>query len=96
MGRKKYRRPRSPDEELPIEAHWEELAERLKKIIIVLFIVFALILFSPKDLKHSYIPMVSYLSSKMIDYVLPEKISYMGRTYNVTILYTSPFEDLTL
>ena len=91
MGKKKYRSPRSPDEELPIEAHWEELAERIKKIIIVLFTVFALILFLPKDLKHSYIPMVSYLSSRMIDYVLPEQISYMGKTYNVTILYTSPF-----
>ncbi len=89
--KKRMRRPRGPDEELPLEAHWEELAERIKKILIVLFTVFIIIIVVPRDLHHSYVPLVAGISGKMIDYVLPENITWMGKTYNVTVLYTSPF-----
>ncbi len=94
--KKKIPRPRSPEEELPLEAHLEELAERLKKIIIVLLAVFLVITFIPYNLSQSYVPLVSVIAKEMASYVLPEKVSWMGQTYNVTVIYTGPFEGFSV
>ena len=92
---KKARRPRSPDEELPWHEHLEELAERARKIIIFLLVVLAVITLVPYSFEYSYIPLVSYLAKKLTSYVLPERVEWMGQVYNVTVIYTSPFEGFS-
>jgi sec-independent protein translocase protein TatC len=95
-GKKTFRRPRSPDEELPLEAHLEELAERLKKSLIVFAIVFIIITFVPINLEYSYVPLVAEASRALVSYVLPQTVTWMGKTYNVTILYTGAFEGFSV
>jgi len=95
-GKKTFRRPRSPDEELPLEAHLEELAERLKKSLIVFAIVFVIITFVPINLEYSYVPLVAEASRALVSYVVPQTVTWMGKTYNVTILYTGAFEGFSV
>jgi sec-independent protein translocase protein TatC len=95
-GKKTFRRPRSPDEELPLEAHLEELAERLKKSLIVFAIVFIIITFVPINLEYSYVPLVAEASRALVSYVVPQTVTWMGKTYNVTILYTGAFEGFSV
>lgn len=95
-GKKTFRRPRSPDEELPLEAHLEELAERLKKSLIVFVIVFVIITFVPINLEYSYVPLVAEASRALVSYVVPQTVTWMGKTYNVTILYTGAFEGFSV
>jgi sec-independent protein translocase protein TatC len=94
--KKTFRRPRSPDEELPLEAHLEELAERLKKSLIVFAIVFVIITFVPINLEYSYVPLVAEASRALVSYVVPQTVTWMGKTYNVTILYTGAFEGFSV
>jgi sec-independent protein translocase protein TatC len=94
--KKTFRRPRSPDEELPLEAHLEELAERLKKSLIVFAIVFIIITFVPINLEYSYVPLVAEASRALVSYVVPQTVTWMGKTYNVTILYTGAFEGFSV
>lgn len=94
--KKIIRRPKSPDEELPLEAHLEELAERLKKSIIVFLVVFVIITFIPINLEYSYVPLVAEASKALVSYVVPETVTWMGKTYNVTILYTGAFEGFSV
>lgn len=96
MAKKGFRRPRSPDEELPLEAHLEELAERLKKSIIALLAVFLVVTFIPYDLEQSYVPLVVVVAKAMAEYVLPQSVTWMGQTYNVTVIYTGPFEGFSV
>jgi Twin arginine targeting (Tat) protein translocase TatC len=93
---KTFRRPKSPDEELPLEAHLEELAERLKKSLIVFAIVFVIITFVPINLEYSYVPLVAEASRALVSYVVPQTVTWMGKTYNVTILYTGAFEGFSV
>jgi sec-independent protein translocase protein TatC len=95
-GKKTFRRPRSPDEELPLEAHLEELAERLKKSLIVFAIVFIIITFVPINLEYSYVPLVAEASRALVSYVVPQTVTWMGKTYNVTIFYTGAFEGFSV
>jgi sec-independent protein translocase protein TatC len=95
-SKKTFRRPRSPDEELPLEAHLEELAERLKKSLIVFAIVFIIITFVPINLEYSYVPLVAEASRALVSYVVPQTVTWMGKTYNVTILYTGAFEGFSV
>jgi sec-independent protein translocase protein TatC len=95
-SKKTFRRPRSPDEELPLEAHLEELAERLKKSLIVFAIVFVIITFVPINLEYSYVPLVAEASRALVSYVVPQTVTWMGKTYNVTILYTGAFEGFSV
>ncbi len=90
------KRPTSTEEEVPVEYHLEELAERLKKVLIVFFIVVIIITFVPADIHESYVPIVTVIAKKMANYVLPESINWMGITYNVTLIYTSPFEGFNI
>ncbi len=85
------RRPGGPEDEVPVEWHLEELSERLKKIVLVFIAVLLTITFIPVSFSKSYVPIVTLLTSRMADYVLPRQVSWMGRTYNVTLIYTSPF-----
>lgn len=95
-GKKIIRRPKSPDEELPLEAHLEELADRLKKSLIVFAIVFVIITFIPINLQYSYVPLVAEASKALVSYVVPQTVTWMGKTYNVTILYTGAFEGFSV
>jgi len=95
-GEKRFRRPTSPDEELPLEAHLEELAERLKKSLIVFIAVFLVISFLPISLEYSYVPLVAEASRALVSYVLPQTVTWMGKTYNVTVLYTGAFEGFSV
>lgn len=92
----KIKRPRGPDEELPLEAHLEELAYRLKRAIIAFFVVFVLITFVPISFEYSYVPMVAEASRLLVSYVLPKTVTWMGKTYNVTVLYTGAFEGFSV
>lgn len=96
MSRKAYRRPRGPEDELPLEAHLEELADRLKKAILALLAVFVIVTFIPYDLEQSYIPLVVVIAKAMAEYVLPPSVTWMGQEYNVTIIYTGPFEGFSV
>ncbi|MFP3269021.1 MAG: twin-arginine translocase subunit TatC [Desulfurococcales archaeon] len=83
-------------EEKPLEEHLEELSERLKKILIFFVTTWIIITFVPVDLSHSYIPLVAELSKDMVSYVIPSNITWYGHTYNVTVIYTSPFEGFNV
>lgn len=84
------------EEEQPLEKHLEELSERLKKILIFFISVWIIITFIPIDVSHSYIPLVAELSKDLISYVVPQNITWYGKTFNVTIIYTSPFEGFNV
>ncbi|MGC9114660.1 MAG: twin-arginine translocase subunit TatC [Fervidicoccaceae archaeon] len=83
-------------EEQPLERHLEELSERLKKILIFFIVIWVIVTFVPVDISHSYIPLVAELSKDMVSYVLPENITWYGHTFNVTVIYTSPFEGFNV
>lgn len=89
-------RPRSPDEELPLETHLEELAVRAKKSLLAFAIAFVVITFVPVSLEYSYVPLIAEVAKQMINYVLPEKVTWMGQTYNVTVIYTGAFEGFSV
>lgn len=93
---RKIRRPRGPDEELPLEVHLEELAFRVKRAILVFIIVFVIITFVPISLEYSYVPLVAEASKALVSYVLPKTVSWMGKTYNVTVIYTGAFEGFSV
>jgi len=95
MGRR-YRRPKSPDEELPWQEHLEELADRARKSVIVFLVVFLVVSFAPYSLEYSYVPLVTVAAKEITGYVLPRSVSWMGKTYNVTIIYASPFEGFNV
>ncbi|MEM0020986.1 MAG: twin-arginine translocase subunit TatC [Fervidicoccaceae archaeon] len=82
--------------EQPIEKHLEELSERLKKILIFFISVWIIITFIPIDVSHSYVPIVAELSKDMVSYVLPSNVTWYGHTFNVTVIYTSPFEGFNV
>lgn len=96
VPKKVVRRPKSPDEELPLELHLEELAERLKRSIIAFLLAFVVITFIPISLEYSYVPLVAVAAREMVEYVLPKTVTWMGRTYNVTLIYVGAFEGFAV
>ncbi len=96
------------ERESPLWQHIAELVVRLRRILFAMAIAAAVLSLIPvgvvkaiatgsiKPLMQgptSYVPLVSALPRMIIEIVVPKKISLFGRTYNITIMPTSPMES---
>lgn len=84
------------EREEPITKHIEELSFRLKRILIFFGIALVAVMSIPVSLQESYVPIAAEISKRMVSYVLPSEVEYMGHVYNITVIYTSPFEGFTV
>lgn len=81
------------EEELPEAPIWDhiiELAERLKRIFKAVIISAVILSVIPYKL-NPYVPLISEFPRLLISHAVPEKISFMGRVYEVKLAQFSPF-----
>ncbi|MCE4624994.1 MAG: twin-arginine translocase subunit TatC [Desulfurococcales archaeon] len=77
------------DEPKEIHEHFIELAERLRRALIAVVVIGAVLSFIPTDFE-TYVPVISWLPQTVIKHVLPQQVSWRGHTYTVKIAQYSP------
>jgi sec-independent protein translocase protein TatC len=83
------------DVERPIWDHIVELSIRLRRIFLAILIAGGVLSFIPIDFKY-YIPLVSYFPNYIINYVLPQEVTWRGHVYHVQIAQYNPFAGFSL
>ncbi len=87
------------DTEKPLQAHLLELLTVLRKILIAILLSAFALSFIPVNLfsgASSYVPLVSEFPRFLIESVLPREITFSGKTYQVVLIYTNPFEGFSV
>lgn len=83
----------SEEEELPEAPLWDhvvELGVRLKRIFTAIFISAVVLSALPYSFSP-YTPLVSAFPKLLIQHVVPQNITFMGKTYNIQLAQFSPF-----
>lgn len=81
------------EEELPEAPLWDhvvELGVRLKRIFTAIFISAVILSALPYSLSP-YTPLVSAFPKLLIKHVVPQNITFMGKTYDIQLAQFSPF-----
>ncbi|GAB6147657.1 twin-arginine translocase subunit TatC [Stetteria hydrogenophila] len=86
------------DEELPEEPLWDhvvELSIRLKRILTAVFVA-ALVLSALPYSLSPYIPLVNALPRLLLERLVPQNVTFMGRTYTIQLAQYSPFAGFNI
>lgn len=81
------------EEELPEAPLWDHIVElgvRLKRILTAILIAALILSIIPYKLSP-YVPLVSVFPRLLIEHVVPQKVSFMGKTYTIQLAQFSPF-----
>ena len=85
------------DIEADIWYHLNELALRAKRSLIAFFTATVILAVAPASLDFSnYVPLVKVLPNILLENVVPERVSFMDKTYNITIVQVNPFSGLNI
>ncbi len=78
------------DVEADIWTHIVELATRLRRIALAVIALTFILSSIPLSI-NPYIPLIKVFPNMIISHVTPDKISFMGKTYNVELAQFNPF-----
>ena len=81
--------------EKPFMEHLEELVFRLRRILLAVFIAAAILSMIPAETQY-YVPLITAFPSKVIGAIVPKQISYMGKTYNITLHQMKPYSSFSI
>ncbi|MEB3779994.1 MAG: twin-arginine translocase subunit TatC [Desulfurococcales archaeon] len=78
------------DVEADIWTHVVELATRLRRIALAVIALTFILSSIPLSI-NPYVPLIKVFPNMIIGHVTPDKISFMGKTYNVELAQFNPF-----
>lgn len=81
--------------EAPIQEHIVELGVRLKRIAIAVFVAAVILSVVPYRLSP-YTPLVAAFPRLLIDSVVPENVTFLGKSYRIELVQYSPFAGFNI